>query len=109
MDEIDAYIDPMLLIVEWNHNGLRQQNINKNYIANVIRRFPGVRPISDILTSGGGMISSNPSESIFCVFGALPAENQHITEDLIDYLRQTYYQVNQTSLGRVFNIKPIVK
>ncbi|CAG8648197.1 437_t:CDS:1, partial [Scutellospora calospora] len=37
-----------------------------------------------------------PSESIFCVFDVLPAENQQIIEDLIDHLRQTYYQANQT-------------
>ncbi|CAG8813653.1 6359_t:CDS:2, partial [Gigaspora margarita] len=36
-------------------------------------------------------------------------ENQQITEDLIDHLRQTYYQANQTSLGRVFGIKATVK
>ncbi|CAG8707936.1 2466_t:CDS:2, partial [Racocetra persica] len=80
MDEIDDYIDPMLLIVEWNDNGPRQQNINKNNITNVIQRFPGIRPISDILTTGGGVVTSNPSESIFCVFDAPPAENQQITE-----------------------------
>ncbi|CAG8664173.1 36154_t:CDS:2 [Racocetra persica] len=110
MDEIDDYyIDPMLLIVEWNDNGLRQRNINKNTITTVIRRFPGIRPISDVLATGGGIIASNPSESIFCVFDAPPAENQQITQGLIAHLRQTYYQANQTSLGRVFDIKATVK
>ena len=30
----DYYIDPMLFIIEWDDNGLRQRNINKNTIAN---------------------------------------------------------------------------
>ncbi|CAG8784279.1 9334_t:CDS:1, partial [Racocetra fulgida] len=51
----------------------------------------------------------NPSDSIFCVFDVPPAENQQITADLITHLRQTYYQANQTSLGRVFEIKATVK
>ncbi|CAG8830392.1 37046_t:CDS:2, partial [Racocetra persica] len=29
--------------------------------------FPGIRPISDNLMTGGGIAASNPSESIFCV------------------------------------------
>ncbi|RIB02878.1 hypothetical protein C2G38_2049728 [Gigaspora rosea] len=71
MDEVDDYyIDPKLLIVEWDDNGLRQRNINKNNIA---------------------------------------TENQQIAQDIIAYLRQTYYQANQPSLGRVFKIMATAK
>ncbi|CAG8567350.1 15366_t:CDS:2 [Gigaspora margarita] len=111
MEEVDDYyIDPMLLIVEWDDNGLIQRNINKNNITTAIRSFRGVRPISDLFSNlGGGVIVANPSDSIFCVFDAPPIENQQITQDLIGYLRQTYYQANQPALGRVFDIKATVK
>ncbi|CAJ0640253.1 4029_t:CDS:2 [Entrophospora sp. SA101] len=105
----DYYIDPMLFIIEWNDNGLRQRNINKNNITNAIRRFPGFQSFSDNTMSFGGASIGNSSDSIFCVVDFPPMENQQINEDLIDYLRQTYYQVNQPSLGRVFDIKATAK
>ncbi|CAG8549461.1 2642_t:CDS:2, partial [Gigaspora rosea] len=99
MDEVDDYyIDPKLLIVEWDDNGLRQRNINKNNIATAIRTFRGVRPVSDILAN-----------LVFCIFDAPPVENQQIAQDIIAYLRQTYYQANQPSLGRVFKIMATAK
>ncbi|RIB03086.1 hypothetical protein C2G38_817195 [Gigaspora rosea] len=111
MDEVDDYyIDPKLLIVEWNDNGLGLRNINKNNIATAIRSFRGVRPISDILANlGGGVIAHNPSDSMFCIFDAPPVENQQIIQSIIAYLAQTYYQVNQPSLGRMFEIVATVK
>ncbi|CAG8594829.1 9720_t:CDS:2 [Racocetra fulgida] len=55
------------------------------------------------------LIVDNLSKSIFCILDVSTAENQQITEDLIAHLRQTYYQANQTSLRRVFDIKATVK
>ncbi|KAF0450245.1 hypothetical protein F8M41_002214 [Gigaspora margarita] len=111
MDKIDDYyIDPMLFIIEWNDNGLGQRNINKNNIITTIRSFGDVRPISDLLLNlGGGVIAGNPSDSMFCVFDAPPIENQQIIQGIIVHLTRTYYQANQPSLGRVFDIEATVK
>ncbi|CAG8748436.1 24864_t:CDS:2 [Cetraspora pellucida] len=58
----DCYIDPMLLIIEWN----------------VIQSFLGCQLVSDHTMNVGRK-------------------------------KQTYYQANQASLGRVFEIKATVK
>ncbi|CAG8715155.1 9748_t:CDS:2, partial [Scutellospora calospora] len=71
--------------------------------------FLGVQSISDNSVNRRRIIAGNPSDSIFSIIDAPPIENQQIIEDLIFYLRQTYYQANQTSLGRVFDIKATVK
>ncbi|CAG8731413.1 17779_t:CDS:2, partial [Dentiscutata erythropus] len=82
------------------------KNFNdKTQETNIIGTFPGFQPISDNCMTRGGMAASNSSNSIFCVVDIPPMENQQIIQDLIDYLRQTYYQANQPSLGRVYDIK----
>ncbi|CAJ0847641.1 9201_t:CDS:2 [Entrophospora sp. SA101] len=77
--------------------------------SDIIQRFPDCRPVSDNIVTVGGVGTSNPSESIFCVVDFPSVWNQQVIEDLIYHLRQTYYQANQPSLGRVFEIKATVK
>ncbi|CAI2169229.1 3658_t:CDS:2 [Funneliformis geosporum] len=95
----------MLFIIEWNDAAFRNRNIHKNAIITAIQAFNGCQPFQRNLSTITGSTNAAPSESIFIISDTRNNDKVQIAEDIVKYLRETFFQRNRISLGRVYEIQ----
>ncbi|CAG8585950.1 2465_t:CDS:2 [Diversispora eburnea] len=108
-EDDDFYLNPMLLIIKWNDIGMRQRNIQKDNVINVIQGFNGCQQYPNNITTKFGINIDVLSESIFCINDTHTIGKQQIAENIVALLRQTYFQRHLTSLGKVYEIQATEK
>ncbi|CAG8612121.1 9989_t:CDS:2, partial [Paraglomus brasilianum] len=94
----DDDIDQMLLVIEWDEDGIRTRNVPKQQVIDVIQAFDGC-------ANQFGILGVAPSETIFSITDTRNHCKGQIVEDTLAVLRELYYQRHQPSLGDVFEIK----
>ncbi|RIB07887.1 hypothetical protein C2G38_2112499 [Gigaspora rosea] len=101
----DYYIDPLLLVIEWDDNAIRNRGIQKNNVIAVIQGFNGYQPLQRNITTNVGTNNVTPSESIFVITDTRVSGKRQIAEDIVLLLRQMYFQRGVVSMGRVYEVE----
>ncbi|CAG8726521.1 25270_t:CDS:2, partial [Gigaspora rosea] len=87
--------DSILLIIEWNDATLQG--------------FNGRSRIQNNCTSNVGINVTAPSDAMFSVVDTNTSNKAQISEDIVTFLRETYFQRYRPSLGRVHEVRAIKK
>ncbi|CAG8811494.1 10392_t:CDS:2, partial [Gigaspora rosea] len=101
----DYYIDPLLLVIEWDDNAIRNRGILKNNIITIIQGFNGCQRLQLNITTNVGTNNVAPSESIFVITDTQVGSKRQIIKDIVLLLRQTYFQRGILSMGRVYEVE----
>ncbi|KAF0484467.1 hypothetical protein F8M41_022998 [Gigaspora margarita] len=106
LDPQDVFLDPILSVIEWNDAALQQRRVMKANITNFIQRVNGVQPFTDTdaVTNVGAQ-----SDSIFSIIDIRIAPKSQIAADIMAYLRRTYGQQPNVSLGKFYIIQAAKK
>ncbi|CAG8807345.1 19847_t:CDS:2, partial [Gigaspora margarita] len=102
----DVFLDPILSVIEWNDAALQQRRVMKANITNFIQRVNGVQPFTDTdaVTNVGAQY-----DSIFSIIDIRIAPKSQIAADIMAYLRRTYGQQPNVSLGKFYIIQTAKK
>ncbi|RHZ81398.1 hypothetical protein Glove_120g138 [Diversispora epigaea] len=105
-NEDDDFLDPFLLIIEWNENNLQLRGILKSTITNQIEGFLGVTPFRSYDSDHNGNLNLRiRSNSIFLISDAHIIQKHQIAVNIIGHLNRTYFQGANVTLGTVYLVR----
>ncbi|CAH1768963.1 17812_t:CDS:2 [Entrophospora sp. SA101] len=105
----DTYIDPLLLVIEWNDAGFQNRNFQKTNVVAIIQAFDGCQQVKPDQAYHVGNTIVSPSQSIFSVSDTRTHCKAQLAEDIVSELRELYFQRNRASLGRVYEVQATKK
>ncbi|RHZ75337.1 hypothetical protein Glove_216g17 [Diversispora epigaea] len=102
--EEDLLLDPLLFIIEWVDIGLQQRQISKTNIINQILSVPGCQSLT-VTDPVAGIHFQTQSESIFQIVDTHIAEKVQTAVCIMKFLRRTYGQQRNMTLGKVYLVR----